>query len=47
MAQYTMKNLDEKWWRRVKSMAAMRGKSIKTIILDLLRRELREYERGG
>jgi len=47
MAQYTMKSIDPDLWKRVKVMAIMRGKSVKRIILDLLRRELREYERGG
>jgi len=42
-----MKSIDPDLWKRVKVMAIMRGKSVKRIILDLLRRELREYERGG
>ena len=45
MAQYTMVNIEDDFWRRVKVMALMRGKSLKRLILDLLRDELEMYER--
>ncbi len=42
MASYTIKNIDDNLWRKVKELAAMRGITIRQLIVDLLRREVEE-----
>ena len=45
MATYTMKDIDEMFFRKIKSMAVMRGMTLKALILRLLRDELEMWER--
>jgi len=45
MATYAMKDIDDELWRKVRVMAYLRGKSMKRLILDLLRDELEMWER--
>lgn len=42
MAAYTLKDVDDKLWRKVKSLAALRGMTIKELILDLLEKEVKK-----
>lgn len=44
MAAYTLKEVDDKLWRKVKSLAALRGITIKELILDLLEKEVKKGE---
>jgi hypothetical protein len=41
---YTLKNIDSNLWRQVKALAAMRGISIKQLIIDLLVREVAQED---
>lgn len=45
MATYTLRDVDERLWSKVKELAAIRGVSIKQLIIDLLRREVEEGSR--
>ena len=42
MGSYTLKDVDDKLWRKVKSLAALRGMTIKELILDLLEKEVKK-----
>ncbi len=42
MAAYTLKEVDDKLWRKVKSLAALRGMTIKELILGLLEKEVKK-----
>ncbi len=42
MGSYTLKEVDDKLWRKVKALAALRGMTIKELILDLLEREVKK-----
>ncbi len=42
VGSYTLKEVDDKLWRKVKSLAALRGMTIKELILDLLEREVKK-----
>lgn len=39
---YYLKGIDPDFWRKVKSRAAMEGKPIKGVIVELLKKWLRE-----
>jgi hypothetical protein len=39
---YYLKDIDPEFWRKVKSRAAAEGKSIKGVIIELLKKWLRE-----
>ena len=39
---YTLKQIDEGLWRKVKALAAMRGISIKELIISTLEKELKK-----
>lgn len=40
MADYTLKQIDKQFWQRVKAHAALKGVSIKQLIINLLISEL-------
>ena len=40
MADYTLKGIDQALWRKVKSLAALRGITIKQLIIGLLIKEI-------
>ena len=42
VGSYTLKEVDDKLWRQVKSLAALRGMTIKELILDLLEKEVKK-----
>ena len=42
---YTLKNIDNELWKRTKAMAALKGISIKQLILSLLAKELKTNEK--
>ena len=42
MASYTLRKIDDQLWRQVKSLAALKGKTLKDFILDLLRQAVKE-----
>jgi len=44
VAAYTLKEVDDKLWRKVKAVAALRGKSIKDLIIELLEKEVKKGE---
>lgn len=44
MASYTLWDIDDTFWFRVKRMCKIRKKSIKDIIMENLWRELKEFE---
>jgi len=39
---YTIKGIDPQLWRQVKSLCALRGISIKQLIFNLLKKEIKE-----
>jgi len=41
-ATYILKGFDEDLWRKVKALAAMRGITIKELIIDLLEKEVKK-----
>lgn len=43
-ATYILKGFDEDLWRKVKSLAALRGMTIKDLIIDLLEKEVKKGE---
>jgi predicted DNA-binding ribbon-helix-helix protein len=44
VGSYTLKEVDDKLWRKVKSLAALRGMTIKDLIIDLLEKEVKKGE---
>ncbi len=44
MADYILKNVDAKLWRKVKVLVAMRGTTIRNLIIDLLEKEVKRGE---
>jgi len=44
---YTMKDLDQEFWRQVKILAATREISIKALIIELLTKEIERNQRNG
>ena len=42
MADYILKNVDDKLWHKIKVLVAMRGTTIRKLILDLLEKELKK-----
>ena len=44
MAAYTIREIDDELWRKVKALAALRGLSIKDFIIDLLKKEVKEFK---
>ena len=44
MADYILKNVDAKLWRKVKVLVAMRGMTIRNLIIDLLEKEVKRGE---
>ena len=43
---YTLKGVDDKLWQRVKIMAVTQQKSIKQIIIELLKEEVKKFKNG-
>lgn len=43
MAEYTLKNMDDDFWYRVKLMAAIRRMSIKDMIIKRLEQDLKNW----
>jgi len=41
-ATYILKGFNEDLWRKVKALAAMRGITIKDLIIDLLEKEVKK-----
>lgn len=42
MAAYTLTEVDDKLWRKVKAIAALRGMTIKDLIVKLLEKEVKK-----
>ena len=42
MTSYILREVDEKLWRKVKSLAALRGMTIKDLIIELLEKEVKK-----
>ena len=42
VGSYTLKEVDDKLWRKVKSVAALRGITIKDLIIELLEKEVKK-----
>ena len=42
MGTYILKDIDKSLWRKVKAIAALRGITIKELILDLLEKEVKK-----
>jgi hypothetical protein len=45
MADYILKGIDDKLWREVKAVAALRGMSIKDLIIKLLEKEAKKLRK--
>jgi hypothetical protein len=45
MADYILKEIDDKLWREIKALAALRGKTIKGLIIELLEKEVRKLKK--
>jgi hypothetical protein len=45
MADYILKDVDDKLWREVKAVAALQGISIKNLIIKLLQKETKKLKR--
>ena len=45
MADYILKGIDDKLWRKVKAVAALQGVSIKDLIIRLLEREAKKLRK--
>ena len=45
MADYILKGIDDKLWRKVKAVAALQGVSIKDLIIKLLERETKKLKK--
>ena len=44
MAAYTIREIDDELWYRIKALAALRGMSIKDFIIGLLKKEVKEFK---
>ncbi len=44
MTSYILREVDDKLWRKVKSIAALRGITIKDLIIELLEKEVKKGE---
>ena len=42
MTSYILREVDEKLWRKVKAIAALRGMTIKELIIELLEKEVKK-----
>ena len=42
MADYILKNVDDKLWHKVKVLVAMRGTTIRSLIIELLEKEVKK-----
>jgi len=42
MAAYTLEKVDDKLWRKVKVLVAMRGTTIRNLIIELLEKEVKK-----
>jgi len=42
MTSYILREVDGKLWRKVKAIAALRGMTIKELIIDLLEKEVKK-----
>ena len=42
MADYILKGIDDKLWRKVKAVAALQGLSVKDLIIKLLEKETKK-----
>ncbi len=40
MADYILKNVDDKLWHKLKVLVAMRGTTIRNLIIELLEKEV-------
>jgi hypothetical protein len=45
MADYYLKGIDDKLWRKVKAVAALQGMSVKNLIIKLLEKETKKLKR--
>jgi hypothetical protein len=45
MADYILKGIDEKLWRKVKAVAALQGMSVKDLIIKLLEKEAKKLNK--
>ena len=45
MINYTIRNIDESLWHRIKIMSVVRKVSIKEIVMDHLHKELKAWEK--
>ena len=44
MADYTLKDIDSELWRKVKTLAAIKGITIKQLIINLLMRAIKDND---
>jgi hypothetical protein len=44
MADYYLKGIDDKLWRKVKAVAALQGMSVKNFIIKLLEKETKKLK---
>ncbi len=42
MAAYTLEKVDDKLWRKVKVLVAMRGTTIRNLLIELLEKEVKK-----
>ena len=47
MGTYILKDIDKNLWRQVKSIAALRGITIKELIINLLEKEVKKRKIEG
>jgi predicted HicB family RNase H-like nuclease len=45
MADYILKGIDDKLWRKVKAVAALQGISVKDLIIKLLEKEAKKLRK--
>ena len=45
MADYILKGVDDKLWREVKAAAALRGMTVKDLIIKLLEKEVHKFRK--
>jgi len=45
MADYILKGVDDKLWREVKATAALRGMTVKELIIRLLEKEVNKLKK--
>jgi predicted HicB family RNase H-like nuclease len=45
MADYILRDVDDKLWRKIKAVAALQGMSVKDLIIKLLEKEAKKLKR--